>query len=124
MYKKKSGPERSQFYIVAALLIVKLLLLRVLFFDRIAWEWVAADAAPVLLLLGLLAIITPARMKTGAYWTFNILLSLLFFASAVYFNHFGSVPTYLALYELNQVFQIKESVESTIQLIDYLFFVV
>lgn len=121
MYGLTKG--RVQFYIVTGLLLLKLLLLRVLFFERIAWEWVAADAAPVLLLMGILHLITPARAKTAVFWIFNMLLSLLLFSASVYFNHFGSVPTYLALQELNQVFQVKESVESTIQLVDYLFFV-
>ncbi|OKP83360.1 sulfatase [Paenibacillus helianthi] len=120
----ESKPVRvgAHFYIVAGLIWLKLLLLRWLFFDRIAWEWIAADVAPVLLLMGLLTLVLPARLKTGAYWVINGLLSLLLFAASVYFNHFGSVPTYLALYELNQVFQVKESVESTIQVVDYLFF--
>lgn len=119
---KKHGSDRAHFYIVAFLLWVKLLLLRVLFFDRIAWEWIAADAAPVLFLMGLLTIITPSRVRTTVYWIFNGVMSLLLFAASVYFNHFGSVPTYLALYELDQVFQVKASVESTIQSVDYLFF--
>lgn len=116
------GRGKAHFYIVSGLLLLKLLLLRMLFFDRIAWQWVAADAAPVLLLMGVLYILTPARMKTAVFWIFNGVLSLVLFAASVYFNHFGSVPTYLALYELNQVFQVKESVESTVQMIDYMFF--
>lgn len=119
---KKYGADRAHFYIVAMLLWLKLLLLRVLFFDRIAWEWIAADAAPILFLMGILTILTPSRARTIVYWIFNGLMSLVLFAASVYFNHFGSVPTYLALYELNQVFQVKASVESTIQSIDYLFF--
>lgn len=122
MNDKNHAPVQAHFYIVIGLIWLKLLLLRGLFFDRIAWEWIAADIAPVLLLMGVLAIVTPKRMKKAVFWSFNGLLSLLFFAASVYFNHFGSVPTYLALYELNQVFQVKESVESTIELIDYLFF--
>lgn len=119
---KKYGADRAHFYIVAMLLWLKLLLLRVLFFDRIAWEWIAADAAPILFLMGILTILTPSRVRTIVYWIFNGLMSLVLFAASVYFNHFGSVPTYLALYELDQVFQVKASVESTIQSIDYLFF--
>ncbi|CAH1211850.1 Lipoteichoic acid synthase 2 [Paenibacillus auburnensis] len=122
MNEKKAKLLPVQFYIVAGFIWLKLLLLRGLFFDRIAWEWIAADLAPVLLIMGILTVILPRRMKTGAYWIFNTILSLLLFAASVYFNHFGSVPTYLAFYELNQVFQVKESVESTIQAIDYLFF--
>ncbi|OMF22849.1 LTA synthase family protein [Paenibacillus sp. FSL H8-0259] len=122
MNDKKHVPVQAHFYIVIGLVWLKLLLLRGLFFDRIAWEWIAADIAPVLMMMGVLALITPVRMRKAVFWGFNGLLSLLFFAASVYFNHFGSVPTYLALYELNQVFQVKESVESTIELIDYLFF--
>ncbi|MRN56055.1 LTA synthase family protein [Paenibacillus monticola] len=123
MNKKKYGPVRAAFYIVLGLLCLKLLLLRFLFFDMIAWEWIGAEIAPVLLLMGILAVITPARIKTAVYWIFNGVLSLLLFAASVYYNHFGSVPTYQALTELDQVFQVKESVKSTIQRIDYLFFV-
>lgn len=122
LYDRNNKPVQAHFYIVAGLLWLKLLLLRWLFFDRIAWEWIAADIAPVLLILGVLAVITPGRVKKAVFWGLNGVFSLLFFAAAVYFNHFGSVPTYLALYELNQVFQVKESVESTIEWIDYLFF--
>ncbi|WP_019908780.1 LTA synthase family protein [Paenibacillus sp. HW567] len=122
MNESKHVRVGAHFYIVAGLIWLKLLLLRGLFFERIAWEWIAADLAPVLLLMGILAFVIPARMKTAVYWSFNGLLSLILFASSVYFNHFGSVPTYLAFYELHQVFQVKESVKSTIQIIDYLFF--
>lgn len=122
MNRNKYGLVHAHFYIVAGLLWLKLLLLRGLFFDRIAWEWIAADVAPVLLIMGILAVVIPGRIKTAVYWSLNGILSVLFFAASVYFNHFGSVPTYLAFYELNQVFQVKESVESTIQNIDYLFF--
>nr|WP_150269804.1 LTA synthase family protein [Paenibacillus tepidiphilus] len=120
--KKTYGQLSAHFYLVAGLLWLKLLLVRLLFFERIAWEWIAYDLAPVLLLLGLLTLVTPARARTAVYWVFNGVLSVLLFASSVYFNHFGSVPTYLAFYELNQVFQVKESVESTVQAVDYLFF--
>ncbi|WP_340025522.1 LTA synthase family protein [Paenibacillus sp. FSL K6-1096] len=122
MREGKPAPWQAHFYIVAGLVWLKLLLLRMLFFERIAWQWIAADLAPVLLIMGVLAALTPGRMKKAVFWGFNGLMSLLLFAASVYFNHFGSVPTYLALYELNQVFQVKESVESTIELVDYLFF--
>ncbi|WP_151736652.1 LTA synthase family protein ['Paenibacillus yunnanensis' Narsing Rao et al. 2020] len=122
MKNRTYGQLSAHFYLVAGLMWLKLLLLRLLLFDRIAWEWIAYDLAPVLLLLGLSTLITPARARTAVYWIWNGVLSVLLFASSVYFNHFGSVPTYLAFYELNQVFQVKESVESTIRALDYLFF--
>lgn len=109
MSENKVGLVHAHFFIVAGLIWLKLLLLRILFFDRISWEWIAADIAPVLLIMGILALIVPGRMKTAVYWSFNGILSLLLFASSVYFNHFGSVPTYLAFYELNQVFEVKRA---------------
>ncbi|MFC6648868.1 hypothetical protein [Paenibacillus rhizoplanae] len=63
MNDKKPASVQFHFYIVAGLIWLKLLLLRGLFFDRIAWEWIAADIAPVLLIMGVLAVITPGRMK-------------------------------------------------------------
>ncbi|WP_310552118.1 LTA synthase family protein [Paenibacillus glufosinatiresistens] len=109
------------FYTVAALLLLKMVLLRDLFYNRVLWPMLPGDLAPVLLLLGLLALIVPRRWKTASFWALNALVSVILFASSVYFNHFGSVPTYLALSELDQVFQVRDSVESTVQPVDYLF---
>ena len=72
--------ERATFYTVSGLLVLKLLLLRLLLFDRIAWEWVAADAAPVLFLTAMLAVAVPRRLRKGFLWGFNVLFSLLLFA--------------------------------------------
>ncbi|SEU18695.1 LTA synthase family protein [Paenibacillus sp. NFR01] len=110
------------FALVAGLIWAKLLLLRILFYGRIDWAWIAADLAPVVLVMGLLAIVVPVRFRRGAYLAFDVLVSLVLFAATVYFNHFGSVPTYVALQELHQVFQVKDSVESTVQAVDYLYF--
>lgn len=114
--------ERATFYTVSGLLVLKLLLLRLLLFDRIAWEWVAADAAPVLFLTAMLAVAVPRRLREGFLWGFNVLFSLLLFAVSVYFNQFGSVPTYHALAELNQVLQVKESAGAAVRGADYFFF--
>jgi len=104
------------------LLLAKLLLLRYFFFHGILWSRIAADAASLLVLLSLLELIVPSKAKGIVYWIFNLLCSLIFFASAVYFQHFNTVPTYTALSELKQVGGIKDSVQSTIETANYLFF--
>ncbi|AZN41869.1 LTA synthase family protein [Paenibacillus albus] len=110
------------FYIAIVVFVLKMALLRHFLFSGIEWSRVAADLSAVLVILSLVELITPARLKKYAYGGVNLIYSLILFSSAVYFEHFGSVPTYTALYELHQVTKIKSSVESTIQYSHYLFF--
>ncbi|WP_236575485.1 MULTISPECIES: LTA synthase family protein [Paenibacillus] len=86
------------------------------------WSRIAADAASLLVLLSLLELVIPNKAKGIVYWLLNLLCSFMFFASAVYFQHFNTVPTYTALSELKQVGGIKDSVQSTIETANYLFF--
>ncbi|MCJ8010514.1 LTA synthase family protein [Paenibacillus sp. KQZ6P-2] len=118
----RSSKPKTPVIGVFILLLLKLLLLRYFFFHEIMWSRVTADVASLLVLLSLIELVTPSRAKGIVYWIFNLLCSVIFFASALYFQHFNSVPTYTALSELNQVTQIKSSVQSTIETANYLFF--
>jgi lipoteichoic acid synthase len=104
------------------LLLLKLMLLRWSLFKQIEWSRLPADGLALLVILCLLELVTPARWKIISFWTMNLIISLTLFSSTVYYAHFGSVPTYTALLALNQVMQIKSSIESTIQLSNYLYF--
>ncbi|MBM7563263.1 sulfatase-like hydrolase/transferase [Paenibacillus sacheonensis] len=110
------------FYAAVVILLTKLALLRYFLFGDIKWPRLAADASALLVLVCAVELLTPARVKVWAYGALNVIVSLLLFSSAVYFEHFGNVPTYTALYELHQVTKIKDSVESTIQWSHYWFF--
>ncbi|QHW34599.1 sulfatase-like hydrolase/transferase [Paenibacillus rhizovicinus] len=110
------------FYAAVVILLIKLALLRYFLFGEIKWPRLTADASALLVLLCALELATPAKLKAWAYGGLNLIVSLLLFSSAVYFEHFGSVPTYTALYELHQVTKVKDSVESTIQWSHYWFF--
>jgi lipoteichoic acid synthase len=104
------------------LLFLKALLLRVYLFDHIAWGQVAADAASLLFIASLFELISPDRSKKYVFWGVNLVVSFLFFASTLYFGYFGTVPTYSALNELDQVAGVQDSVKATIQWRNYLFF--
>ncbi|QHT61579.1 LTA synthase family protein [Paenibacillus lycopersici] len=110
------------FYAAVFILLVKLALLRYFLFGDIKWTRLTADASALLVLACALELATPAKLKAWAYGGLNLLLSLLLFSSAVYFEHFGTLPTYTALYELHQVTKIKDSVENTVQWSHYWFF--
>lgn len=121
-FSMRSSKPKTPVVGIFILLLLKLMLLRYFFFHEIMWSRIAADAASLLVLLSLLELIVPSKAKGIVYWIFNVLCSLIFFASAVYFQHFNTVPTYTALSELKQVGGIKDSVQSTIQTANYLFF--
>lgn len=121
-FRSTYSRPKTPFIAVFVVLLLKLLLLRYFFFHDILWSRITADAAALLVLLCIIELITPAKAKGWVYWIFNAIFSILMFASALYFQHFNSVPTYTALSELKQVLQIKESVQSTIESENYLFF--
>jgi lipoteichoic acid synthase len=105
------------------LLLLKLLFVRIAFFQQIEWSSLPSDALSLLVLLCIVELATPVKWKTSTFWAVNLILSLLLFASALYAAHFGSVPTYTALLALKQVIQIRASIGSTAQLSHYIYFV-
>ncbi|WP_234414405.1 LTA synthase family protein [Paenibacillus sp. CAA11] len=87
------------------------------------WDRLATDGLAILVIMCLIELIVPSRAKGPVMWGFNLVFSLMLFASTLYYAHFGSVPTYTALRELHQVPQIKGSVESLIEPEYFLFFI-
>ncbi|MFC5700355.1 LTA synthase family protein [Cohnella faecalis] len=114
--------QGAPLYSFTILLLLKMLLLRYFFFEGVAWGRLGSDLAAIVVLLCVAELLTPVRSKRIVFWIVNLIVSLLLFSSSVYFAHFGSVPTYTALMELNQVAGIKDSVKATIELSHYLFF--
>ncbi|WP_338044852.1 LTA synthase family protein [Paenibacillus lignilyticus] len=110
------------FYLAIALFFAKMLLLRYFLFHEIDVSHIFADLGAILVLLSVIELVTPSKLRTAIYGAVNLIYSFALFSSAVYFEHFGNVPTYTALYELHQVTKIGSSVESTIQLNHFLFF--
>ncbi|WP_241158499.1 LTA synthase family protein [Cohnella candidum] len=118
-----SGLKRPQpFFVAFVLLFVKALLLRHFIFDHIAWGQVASDAASLLFLTALFEAVSPDKSKKYVFWGLNLVVSLLFFASTLYFGYFSTLPTYTALDQLHQVAGVQDSVKATIQWKNYLFF--
>lgn len=102
-------------FVVSVLLLLKALLFRYFLFGQIDWSQVPADAASILFLVGLFEIISPDKSKRVVLWTLNLIVSLLFFASTLYFSYFSTIPTYSALNGLNQLFEVKDSVKATFE---------
>ncbi|MCD9022863.1 LTA synthase family protein [Cohnella sp. NL03-T5] len=99
------------------------MLLRLLLFQQIDWVRMPADILALLAILCTVELITSAKWKSVSFAVVNLIVSVTLFSSTVYYTHFGSVPTYTALLALKQVMQIRSSIESTVQVSHYLYFV-
>jgi len=114
--------RKAPFWATFILIMLKMALFRQFTFDGILAGRLLSDAAAVLVVLCILELITTSRFKTAVMSAANAVTSLLLFACSVYFSFFGSIPTYTALHGLGQVGQVKESVESAIELKFYALF--
>ncbi|RJE88519.1 LTA synthase family protein [Paenibacillus sp. 1011MAR3C5] len=114
--------RKAPFWTTFILIMLKMALFRQFTFDGVQIDRLLSDGAAVLVLLCVLELITTSRWKTAVMGVGNAVISLLLFACSVYYSFFGSIPTYTALHGLGQVGQVKESVESAIELKFYVLF--
>lgn len=114
--------RKSPFWASFILIMMKMILFRQFTFGEIIIANLLTDAATLLTLLCVVELITTSRWKSVVFGIMNAILSLLLFACCVYFSFFGNIPTYTALHGLDQVGQVKESVESAINIKFYTLF--
>lgn len=114
---------RSPFIVIFIMMMLKMLLFRHFVFQGIQADRLLTDAASILTLLLITELATSAKWRGTVFHILNAVLSLLLFASTVYFSYYGTVPTYTALHGLDQVLQIRSSVGSIIQASFYIYFV-
>ncbi|WP_364150642.1 LTA synthase family protein [Paenibacillus sp. LPE1-1-1.1] len=114
---------RSPFIVIFIMMMLKMLLFRHFVFQGIQADRLLTDAASILTLLLITELVTSAKWRGTVFHILNAVLSLLLFASTVYFSYYGTVPTYTALHGLDQVLQIRTSVGSIIQTSFYIYFV-
>lgn len=114
--------NRSKFIGMYILLLLKVILLRVLVYGKLGWNGFLAEALSILVLFCAVELIFPVKRKGVVYQIFNFLFSFLLFAVTLYYAHFGTVPTYVVLSELNQVPQIRASVNALLRPEQFLYF--
>lgn len=113
---------KSPIILLFIVMMLKMMLFRHFVFQGIQADLLLTDAAAVLSLLLLFELVTFPKWKGAVFGILNALLSLVIFSSTVYFSYYGTVPTYTALHGLDQVLQIRTSVDSIIQPSYFLFF--
>ncbi|WP_238327609.1 LTA synthase family protein [Paenibacillus gorillae] len=117
------GYRRSPFAALLVLLIAKFVLFRVFLFKGVTFTGMLSDLAAILAVLLVCELAIPGRWKGLGYWLVNFIISLLLFASTVYFAYYGSIPTFTALKSLNQVGQIGDSINALIKGVYFVYFI-
>ncbi|WLD92984.1 LTA synthase family protein [Alkalihalobacillus sp. AL-G] len=105
------------------LLFLKVVLFRFLLLDDLNLLTTLWFELPIILIFLCLFEWLNSKAKPFAYFLFNILLSLMFFASLVYSAYFGTLPTYFDLQQLGQVSSVSESILLLIKPTYFLIFI-
>ncbi|MFX3632327.1 MAG: LTA synthase family protein [Candidatus Pristimantibacillus sp.] len=122
-FYKEDEYRRSPVIVMFLLFLAKLTLFRLFIFGEWKITGTLTDAVSLLVILLVYELITHARWKGPAYWVLNVIFSLLLFASTIYYDYYGSIPTYTALKALDQVGQIKSSVNSLFKVVYLIYFI-
>lgn len=120
--RKLKEAIRSPYCIFTLLLLGKMALLRYDLFHEVRINQVMTDLSGALILTGFVELLASAKMKKAAYWTVNLILSVIFFAAALYFEYYGTVLTYTTIFQLKQLSQVSSSVKSMLEWADSFYF--
>lgn len=112
----------SHLFVVTAILVVKIILLRYLLFGKAdITQTLLLELSYILVFTALIELIA-GKWKPGAFLLLNLIFSTLFLSVVLYYAFFGRIVTYSALFQLNQVGTISDSVTALIRPIYFLFF--
>ncbi|BBI31097.1 LTA synthase family protein [Cohnella abietis] len=117
-----NGHRGSVFILVYVLIMLKMMLFRHFIYDGFQLGGIWADMVAVLALICIVELVTTPRWKGLVFGVISSIISLLLFASTVYFNYYSTVPIYTALQGIGQVGQIGDSIASSIEITNYLYF--
>lgn len=114
--------RQGVFFYTWIVLILKIVLLQQLMFERLYSRGLLAESLSVLALLCLVELLLPITKYKLAFGIFNAIYSFMLFAVTLYFAHFGTVPTYAVLSGLHQIPQVKDSVNALLSPQQFLYF--
>lgn len=107
--------RKSPFVLVTFLVLVKMQLFRITLFGGTQITLLLVDLMSALLITSLIELLVPKRVKAAAYGGYWVIASLTLLGATIYFRYFGTVATYTSLFAVNQLPQVKSSIESLIK---------
>lgn len=115
--------RKNMVLLFSVMLVVKLLIFRFKVLDDLSLLGILSDIGAIGLLMALPACFVAGKWRKGLQTAMAVLISTIWFATAIYYSYYGNVPTYYTLSSLNQVGQISESITASLELYMWLFFV-
>ena len=122
---KEQGADRMKKFVqwytkfpavlLSIILLMKIVLFRQVAINDLSLLGVVSDIAAMICLMTLPAMFVRGKAKTSLQYIIAAILSLIWFATSIYYSYYGSIPTYLTLTHIGQVGQISESVTSAIE---------
>lgn len=114
--------RQGAFFCTFVLILLKIALFEMFLFEGLQGRGLVAEGLTVLALLCLVELLFPFKRFKLIYGIVNFIYSFTLFAATLYFAHFGTVPTYAVLSGLNQVPQVRASVNALIRPEQFLYF--
>jgi lipoteichoic acid synthase len=103
-------PLRYPQVIFLLLIFIKFCFVRSVFFGGFRlWDTLYIELPMLIFIFGLVEWIFK-KGRLWVYFTINVFLSCVLFATIVYYQYFGSIPTYISLMSMNQAGEVKDSI--------------
>lgn len=100
-----------------------MLLFRIFTINELNVLSIVSDASAVTFLLSLIVLAFSNKTKRTAEMVFALVISIILLAATLYYNYYGSLPTYQALGNMKQIGQIGGSIRASFELYSLLYFV-
>ena len=111
---EKTNPNKifsmKPFLFFSIIMILKSYVIWMTLFDDV-FPWVPLiKEIPFIMIVFCLIEKFAKKHKVAWYWAVNLLVSIIFYAIIMYYKHFGIIPTYVAITQIGQVGEVKNSV--------------
>lgn len=111
LFKRAIYKKYKRFFLILSLLLLKFIFVRELLFEDIGiFQTIFVEIGYLLLILGLIELLPPKKIKEVLYLTINLILSVFLLVVLIYHDYFGYIVTFHAFSQLNQISTVKDSV--------------
>jgi phosphoglycerol transferase MdoB-like AlkP superfamily enzyme len=110
-------------YLILIAILMKYVFVRIDYFSDFNVARALIEMIPLVFLFGFIQLIPmPRRLRNSIWITIDLLLSVVLFASSVYFSYYGDLASHYSFEYLNQVGHIKDSIFDILNPTYFLFF--
>lgn len=110
-------------YLILIAILMKYVFVRIDYFSDFNIARALIEIIPIVFLFGFIQLVPmPRRLRNSIWMTIDLSLSIVLFASSVYFSYYGDLASHYSFEYLNQVGHIKDSIFDILNPTYFLFF--